>query len=111
VVLPLRNGLMASPSKPIIFHYFTCVPGPRVVSVRALPNPASAWKYFPGRIVQVDLQPDFGLLSSVIAAFLPNIRAWFDPSRQWFVVGVQTARYYRGTKTLMVAPSATAAAH
>jgi hypothetical protein len=103
VIIPPRSGLMTSLSKPIAFHYFTCMPGPRVVSVRALPSAPSPWKHYPGRVVQVDLQPDFGWISSVIAAFLPNIRAWFDPARQWFVAGVETARYYRGTKTLLVA--------
>lgn len=103
VTIPLRSGFMESPAKPVIFHYFTCMPGPRLVGIRALPSPPSPWNHYPGRIVQVQLQPDFGWLSSAVAAFLPNIRAWLDPAQRWNVVGVETTRYYKGITTLLVA--------
>ena len=35
VVIPLRDALLTQTARVIEFHYFTCVPGPRLVSVRA----------------------------------------------------------------------------
>jgi hypothetical protein len=101
VVIPLRHALMAQ-AQSMEFHYFTCVPDPRVVSVVAQPDPPAPWQYAHGAVVKVDLQPDFGWLNDIIAPFLPSVGAWFDPSRQWFLVGVESARYYRGPKILMV---------
>ena len=43
-----------------------------------------------------------GWINAVIAPFLPRIQAWFDPSEDWFFVGGQSARYYKGLKYLMV---------
>ena len=103
VMIPLRDALMAKLGRQLSFHYFTCVPGPRVVSITAQVGPPAPWKYIKGgSTVQVDLQPDFGWLNPVIAPFLPAVRAWFDPSKQWYVVGIESARYYRGAKILMV---------
>jgi hypothetical protein len=110
VMIPLRDALMAKVTRTVRFHYFTCVPGPRVVTVTAQVGPPAAWKYGQGRTVQVDIQPDFGWLNAVIAPFLPAVRAWFDPSRQWYLVGVESARYYRGAKILMVGQPPTVAA-
>jgi hypothetical protein len=111
VMIPLRDALMAKVTRTVRFHYFTCVPGPRVVTVTAQVGPPAPWKYGQGRTVQVDIQPDFGWLNAVIAPFLPAVRAWFDPSKQWYLVGVESARYYRGVKILMVGepPAATTA--
>ncbi|HEX4211123.1 MAG TPA: hypothetical protein VHY56_12055, partial [Candidatus Binataceae bacterium] len=102
VVMPVRDALMAKVKRAIKFHYFTCVPGPRIVSVTAQVGPLAPWQYVQERTIQVDLQPDFGWLNVIIAPFLPAVRAWFDPSRSWYLVGVQSARYYRGPKILMV---------
>lgn len=102
VILPLRAALMAKTPKPAEFHYFACVPGPRVVSVRGSANPPATWPYAPSPVVKVDLQPDFGWINAIIAPFLPSVAAWFDPSRQWYLVGVASARYYKGPKILMV---------
>jgi len=109
VMIPLRDALMAKVARTVRFHYFTCVPGPRVVTVTAQVGPPAPWKYGQGRTVQVDIQPDFGWLNAVIAPFLPAVRAWFDPSRQWYLVGVESARYYRGAKILMIGEAPAAA--
>ncbi|HUN56935.1 MAG TPA: hypothetical protein VMU41_02380 [Candidatus Binataceae bacterium] len=110
VVLPLRGALIGKVNLPIRFHYFTCVPSPRVVSVSAQVGTPAPWKYIEGDTVQVAIKPDFGWLNTVIAPFLPAVRAWFDPSRQWYLVGVESARYYRGPKILMVGDLAPTAA-
>jgi hypothetical protein len=114
VMIPLRDELMAKVARRVTFHYFTCVPGPRVVSITAQVGPPAPWKYVKGvSTVQVDLQPDFGWLNPIIAPFLPAVRAWFDPTRQWYVVGIESARYYRGAKILMVGeiPPTVSSAH
>ncbi|HTT77637.1 MAG TPA: hypothetical protein VMF50_16865 [Candidatus Binataceae bacterium] len=112
VVIPLRNQLMKKAGV-VDFHYFTCIPGPRLVTVRATAGSPAPWKYWPGEVVEVDVQPSFGWLTSIISPFLPTVRAWFDPSRDWYLVGVESARFYRGTRILMVgvAPPSKSTAH
>ncbi|MGA2411710.1 MAG: hypothetical protein ABSG46_15155 [Candidatus Binataceae bacterium] len=103
VMIPLRAQLMLKGSQPIQFEFFTCVPGPRLVTVHAGVSPPAPWNQAPGLLVQVDLKPDFGWLNPIIGPFLPTVRAWFDPARQWYLMGVESARYYRGPKILLVA--------
>jgi hypothetical protein len=103
VIVPLRDALMSKAARPAEFHYFACVPGPRVVSVRGSANPPAPWRYASATVMKVDLQPDFGWINVIIAPFLPSVAAWFDPSRQWYLAGVESARYYKGAKILMVA--------
>ena len=105
IVIPLRDALMSNAGQKLEFHYFTCLPGPRVVSVRALPYPPARWSYAQVPVVKVDLQPDFGWINAIIAPFLPDVAAWFEPSRQWYLAGVTSARYYKGANILMVAGS------
>ena len=103
VVIPLRAALLAQTARVIEFHYFACVPGPRLVSVRATAGTAAPWPFASAPAVKVDLQPDFGWINAIIAPFLPSVAAWFEPSRQWYLAGVESARYYKGPKILMVA--------
>jgi hypothetical protein len=103
VVVPLRDALLARSARVIEFHYFACVPGPRVVSVRATAGTPAPWPFASVPAVKVDLQPDFGWINAIIAPFLPSVAAWFEPSRQWYLAGVESARYYRGPKILLVA--------
>jgi hypothetical protein len=102
VVVPLRYALMSSAGKDAEFHYFTCVPGPRVVSVLGSANPPAKWPFGSTLVVKVDLQPDFGWINAIIAPFLPSVAAWFEPARQWKLAGVESARYFEGPKILMV---------
>lgn len=113
VMIPLRDALMVKVARPVSFHYFTCLPGPRIVAITAKVGPLAPWKYGKQPAVQVDLLPDFGWLNPVITPFLPAVRAWFDPARSWYVVGIESARYYRGAKIVMVGviPPATSSSH
>src|SRR5205085_12683892 len=45
---------------------------------------------------------DLGWLTAVIGPLLPELRAWFDPSRNWLFVGGQFSRYYRGEQIIVV---------
>jgi len=78
------------------------VPGPRVVSVLGSANPPTKWPYASIPVVKVNLQPDFGWINAIISPFLPSVAAWFEPSRQWYLAGVESARYYRGPRILLV---------
>jgi hypothetical protein len=102
VVLPLRRFVESGANGSTSFHAFNCIPGPKLLKVTVTARPPAAWDYYPGNLVQVDVKPDFGWINVVIAPFLPEIRAWFDPSEGTFFVGCETARYYKGLKYLMV---------
>lgn len=102
VMLPLRRLLKAGGNGSISFHDFNCIPGPKLLKVTARANPPAPWNYYPGDLVRVDVEPDFGWINIVIAPFLPRIQAWFDPADGWFFVGGESARYYKGLKYLMV---------
>jgi hypothetical protein len=102
VMIPLRRYVAAGGEGTISFHAFNCIPGPKLLKVTATAKAPAPWDYYPGNLVQVDVKPDFGWINVVIAPFLPEIRAWFDPGDDAFFVGGQTARYYKGPKYLMV---------
>jgi hypothetical protein len=102
LVIPLRESLKAGNTGKIEFHDFNCVPGPKVLAVSAQPQPSAPWPYYPGELVETEVKLDFGWLNVVVAPFLPEIRAWFDPANDWYFVGGSTSRYYKGTKFLLV---------
>jgi hypothetical protein len=102
VILPLRRYVAAGGKGSLTFHVFNCIPGPKLLKVTASASAPAPWNYYPGNLIQVDVKPDFGWINLVIAPFLPQIRAWFDPSDDSFFVGGETARYYKGLKYMMV---------
>jgi hypothetical protein len=102
VIIPLRRFVAAGGNGSISFHDFNCIPGPKLLKVTATSGAPAPWEYYPGNLMQVDVQPDFGWINVLIAPFLPEIRAWFDPGDGYFFVGGQSARYYKGRKYLMV---------
>jgi len=102
VILPLRRFVAAGGNGSISFHAFNCIPGPKLLKVTVTASPPASWDYYPGNLVEVDVKPDFGWINVIIEPFLPRIHAWFDPSDDWFFVGCETARYYKGLKYMMV---------
>ena len=38
----------------------------------------------------------------IVAAFVPRLHVWFDPGDGWAFVGDEAARYYKGTKIMLV---------
>jgi hypothetical protein len=102
VILPLRRFVAAGGGGSMSFHVFNCIPGPKVLKVKVSTSAPAPWDYYTGNLVQVDVKPDFGWINVVIAPFLPQIRAWFDPSDNWSFVGGETTRYYKGLKYMMV---------
>jgi hypothetical protein len=91
VMANLRRG-----SHRIDFHPFACVPGPRVFQVDvSVPERAERWPFYPGHLIRLDLRPDLGTgLNLVIAPFLPETEAWFDPLDDWKYVGGEFNRYF-----------------
>jgi hypothetical protein len=102
VILPLRRYAAAGGRGSLSFHVFNCIPGPKLLKVTATASAPAPWNYYPGNLIQVDVKPDFGWINVVIAPFLPQLRAWFDPGDDSFFVGGETARYYKGLKYMMV---------
>jgi hypothetical protein len=102
VVLPLQQALAQGASKPMKLHAFNCIPGPRLIAVRASAYQPSHWSHYPGQSVELDIEPDLGFLSTVIAPLLPKLRAWVDPARNWQLVGAQFSRYFRGPQIILV---------
>ena len=60
VLIPLTRGLREGLDRPIRFHNFNCIPGPRIVRIEAYPSSLATWRQYPGELVQVRIKPDFG---------------------------------------------------
>ncbi len=98
VVGSLRQGL-----REISFHAFACVPGPEIFSVNAsLPDGSQRWPLYPGDLVRLDMRPDLGPLTFLLAPFIPTMDAWFNPNDHWNYVGGEFDRYFRGPHVLTV---------
>lgn len=103
IVARLRQGRMGT----IEFHSFNCAPTPKIILVSvSVPTQREQWVMYPGKLVKIELQPDFGWLNILIAPFLPKIYAWFDPNENWNCVGALYDRYYKGPHILTVRDSA-----
>jgi len=99
IVARLRQG----EREPIKFHSFNCAPGPKILLVSvSVPAQREEWPMYPGKLVKLELQPDFGWLNILIASFLPKLYFWFDPNNNWNYVGGLYDRYYKGPHILTV---------
>ena len=113
LALPVINALRQGMRRKIRFHAFSCVPGPRVLTVEANVVSSSAHRdSYPGNLVEVEIKPYLGWFSIVASPFLPKFYAWFDPADNWSYVGSRNQRYYKGPNVLLVkappeAPSST----
>jgi len=102
VVLPLEQSLAEGSSEPIKLQALNCTPKPRLIAVKAQVREPSRWSHYPGETVEVDVKPDLGWLDAVLAPFLPQLRAWFDPSDNWTLAGGEFSRYFRGPHIMLV---------
>jgi hypothetical protein len=95
----LRQGQLET----IKFHSFNCAPTPKILLISvSVPTEREEWPMYPGKLVKLELQPDFGWLSILFAPFLPKIYAWFDPNDNWNYVGALYDRFYKGPHILTV---------
>ena len=102
VVLPLEQYLAQGAAEPIKLQALNCLPGPRLVAIKARVQKPSRWRHYPGQTVEVDIKPDLGWLDAVVSPFLPGLRAWFDPSDNWTLAGGEFSRYFRGPRIILV---------
>jgi hypothetical protein len=102
VTLPIRSFIRRGSTESAEFRDFSCAPGPKIYLVKAFIERSAQWTLYPGKLVQVDIKPEFGLLDLLVAPFLPKIRLWFDPAKHFELVGAESARYYRGLNFIMV---------
>jgi hypothetical protein len=66
---------------------------PKLLLVSVLVPEGEEWPMYPGKLVGLELQPDFGRLNIPIAPFLPKLYFWFDPNNNWNYAGAaSTAR-------------------
>jgi hypothetical protein len=99
IVARLRQG----EHETIKFHSFNCAPGPKILLISvSVPPQLEEWPMYPGKLVKLELQPDFGWLNILIAPFLPKLYFWFDPNNNWNYVGGLYDRYYKGPHILTV---------
>jgi hypothetical protein len=102
VMLPVREFIRRGSAERPGLHVFSCAPAPKIYLVRASIARNAEWSFYHGKLVQVDIEPDFGRLEILLAPFLPKIRLWFDPVKDFELVGAESSRYYRGLKFIMV---------
>lgn len=106
VTLPLRQHLRDNPDEPIELHDFTCAPGPKILKVNISAEPPAPWNHYPGDLIRVNVTPDLGWLNLILAPFVPELHAWFDPANGNRFVGAQIARFYRGPQVILAATPA-----
>jgi hypothetical protein len=102
IVLPLEQYLAQGSAEPLRLQELSCIPGPRLIAVKARVRRPSRWSHYPGQTVEVDIKPDLGWWGVVVAPFLPELRAWFDPSDNWTLAGGEFSRYFRGPRVMLV---------
>jgi hypothetical protein len=99
IVARLRQGARET----IKFHGFNCVPKPKIFSIAvSLPTEREEWAMYPGKLVKLALQPDFGWFDILITPFLPKVYVWVDPNNNWNYVGGLYDRFYKGPHILTV---------
>jgi hypothetical protein len=95
LLVPIEYHLRQDPHDPIDVHAFNCAPGPRILALRVRAKPNERWPLWKGDVVGVEVQPDLGFWSLLLAPFIPRLRARFDPSN-FDYLGGRIQRYYRG---------------
>jgi hypothetical protein len=101
MMLPLRQSLRRGASGPIVMYDFVCIPGPKLVKVEAYPQSPETWGHYPGALTRAVIRPDFGWLDFVIAPFVSEMYAWFDPASGFSFVGGKFARFYKGPEIIL----------
>jgi hypothetical protein len=100
--LPIRDFIRRRSTGSGEFRDFSCAPGPRIFLLRASIERPAHWTLYSGELVRVDIKPDVGWLDILVAPFLPKIRLWFDPAKEFELVGAESSRYYGGLNFILV---------
>jgi len=102
VLVPIANQLRRGATD-LDIHVFDCAAGPRILTLHA-DLAREQWRFLPheGELAKADAHPVFGWFNVFLKPFVPKIRMWFDPLRDYAFVGGTLSRYYRGPEVLLV---------
>jgi hypothetical protein len=103
VLVPIADRLRQGSAIDLDIHVFDCAMGPRILILHT-DLARESWSYRPydGELGKADARPVFGWFNIFLKPFVPTIRLWFDPRRDFAFVGGMLARYYRGPEVLLV---------
>jgi hypothetical protein len=103
VLVPVADQLRRGEATDLDLHVFDCAHGPRILTLH-VDLARAPWRYLPheGELAKADAHPVFGWLTVFLKPFVPTIRLWFDPLRDFAFVGGVLSRYYRGPEVLLV---------
>ena len=105
MVIPVRNFLRAGNrgGQSLPLNVFSCAPSPKIFAVKVNVDPGNAvWTSYGREALRVEVEPDFGWFSAIVAAFIPKLYAWFDPNDQLAFIGHQASRFYKGPPIMLV---------
>ena len=102
VLVPIADQLRRGATD-LDIHVFDCAAGPRILTLHA-DLARDQWRFLPheGELAKADAHPVFGWFNVFLKPFVPKIRMWFDPLRDYAFVGGTLSRYYRGPEILLV---------
>lgn len=103
VLVPVADQLRRGEATDLDIHVFDCALGPRILTLHA-DLARAPWSFRPhdGELAKADAHPVFGWFNLFLKPFVPTIRMWFDPLRDYAFVGGMLSRYYRGPEVLLV---------
>jgi hypothetical protein len=103
VLVPVADQFRRGDAADLDIHVFDCALGPRILSLH-IDLARAPWSFLPheGELGKADAHPVFGWFNVFLKPFVPTIRLWFDPLRDFAFVGGMLSRYYRGPEVLLV---------
>jgi hypothetical protein len=102
MIVPIRDYIQSSSREAGAFHYFSCIPRPRIYRIMIAVQRHVHWSLYGGELDKVDLQPDFGLLGFLLSRAVPSTELWFDSADHLGLIGVKTYSYYKGLEFIML---------
>jgi hypothetical protein len=102
VLVPIAGQLRRGAAN-LDIHVFDCAGGPRILTLHT-DLAREQWRFLPheGELARAEAHPVFGWFNVFLKPFVPTIRMWFDPLRDYAFVGGRLSRYYRGPEVLLV---------
>jgi hypothetical protein len=103
VLVPVADQFRRGEATDLDIHVFDCALGPRILTLH-VDLARAPWSSLPhdGELGKADAHPVFGWFNVFLKPFVPTIRLWFDPLRDFAFVGGTLSRYYRGPEVLLV---------
>jgi hypothetical protein len=103
VLVPVADQFRRGAATDLDIHVFDCALGPRILTLH-VDLARAPWSSLPhdGELGKADAYPVFGWFNIFLKPFVPTIRMWFDPLRDFAFVGGTLSRYYRGPEVLLV---------